>query len=694
MFRPIKKIFTYIQKNASNGTMFGSTKSINSPNASSNGSMLAREQQEEPAEQKVEQNPGQQQEQAQQLEEDDIERQIKTSIIDASKVNATKSKVVLPLQLQLDDELADFAHEPVTLGVVAADEDDDDLDEQFLELDNFPNNEIIVLSDGELNSSLASDNISEDPLAIDDFTQPLARDGGAGEGGPGDEEENDVIDVEVENNGDLLWLKLDTPVTATGGMVQATPAIDTKPVATKTKEEELRSDGGSDSGLGSENDRHNNSATTTGVTATATASTTTTTTTLPLRSNLKRRLEDDGMELSLVPEMATGSAGTQKRSKRSINFDSVKVFYFPRQQGFSCVPTAGGCTLGMGARHIAFKTMTLTEHAAELRRAHRSQNQEQQQNQQLQARGSSSDDSEESEEDYLSEGSGSDADDGSNGFLQPVTPKQRRALLKAAGVRKIDASEKIDCRDIRNSREVCGCSCREFCDPETCACSQAGIKCQVDRAMFPCGCTREACGNTVGRVEFNPTRVRTHYIHTVMRLDMEQRQSQGPPSSTNGSSSSSTLIYGTSSNSNVDSSTVVVGATTAAAASHCYFMQPQSNYSSGYASPAYTPETSVSFYQQQQPPQVTPPQATGSSAVSTNGDSSANGSNSNGGSSAQQSSYAASYPQLDSLDSGLFASGSNVTPSYGELLTPSYHPALSYGSTQVSLDISLDMDRY
>lgn len=698
MFRPIKKIFTYIQKNASNGTMFGSTKSINSSNDSSNGSMLAREHQEEPAEQKVEQ----------QQEEDDIERQIKTSIIDASKVNATKSKVVLPLQLQLDDELADFAHEPITLGVAAAavEDDDDELDEQFLELDNFPNNEIIVLSDGELNSSLASDNISEDPLAIDDFTQPLARAGGGGGGAEGagacEEEDNDVIDVEVENNGDLLWLKLDTPATVAAEIIQTSPAIDTKPVATKTKEEELRSDGGSDSGLGSENDRHNNSTTTTAVTATATTSTTTTTTTttLPLRSNLKRRLEDDGMELSLVPEMATATAGTQKRSKRSINFDSVKVYYFPRQQGFSCVPTAGGCTLGMGARHIAFKTMTLTEHAAELRRAHRSQNQEQQQ-QQLQTRGSSSDDSEESEEDYLSEGSGSDADDGSNGFLQPVTPKQRRALLKAAGVRKIDASEKIDCRDIRNSREVCGCSCREFCDPETCACSQAGIKCQVDRAMFPCGCTREACGNTVGRVEFNPTRVRTHYIHTVMRLDMEQRQSQGPSSSSNGGSTSSTLIYGTSSNSSsvvagVDASTVVVGgATTASGASHCYFMQPQSNYSSGYASPAYTPETSVSFYQQQQqPPQVTPPQATGSSAVSTNADSHANGSSSNGGSVSQQSSYAASYPQLDSLDSGLFASGSNVTPSYGELLTPTYHPALSYGSAQVSLDVSLEIDEY
>lgn len=697
MFRPIKKIFTYIQKNASNGTMFGSTTSVNS-NAGNNGSRLERELQAQAAEQqqqqpeKVEQNSVQ--EQQHQLEDDDIERQIKTSIIDASKVHASKSKVMLPLQLQLDDELADFAHEPVTLGV--ADEDDDELEEQFLELDNFPNNEIIVLSDGELNSSLASDNISEDPLAIDDFTQPLAR--------GGDEEENDVVDVEVENNGDLLWLKLDTPVTEAGEVVIASPTTDTKPVATKTKgEEELRSDGGSDSGLGSENDRHNNSITTTATTATTTTgaassvTSTASTTTLPLRSNLKRRLEDDAMELALVPEIVSGSAAgsanicsTQKRPKRSINFDSVKVYYFPRQQGFSCVPTAGGCTLGMGARHIAFKTMTLTEHAAELRRAHRSQNQDQQQ-QNLQVRGSSSDDSEESEEDYLSEGSGSDADDGSNGFLQPVTPKQRRALLKAAGVRKIDASEKIDCRDIRNSREVCGCSCREFCDPETCACSQAGIKCQVDRAMFPCGCTREACGNTVGRVEFNPTRVRTHYIHTVMRLDMEQRQSQGPSIVSSGNNS--TLIYGSSSGSStvvagVESSTVVA---TASAASHCYFMQPQSNYSSGYASPAYTPETSVSYYQQQQPQQTTP-QATGSSATaSANGgacsNSDASGSSSSG---SQQPSYAASYPQLDSLDSGLFASGSNVTPSYGELLTPTYHPALSYGSAQVSVNILPD----
>lgn len=126
----------------------------------------------------------------------------------------------------------------------------------------------------------------------------------------------------------------------------------------------------------------------------------------PQRSNLKRRLEvedvEDGLDnLSSTAASSLSDRNIQKKPKRSINFDTVQVYYFPRQQGFSCVPSAGGCTLGMGARHVAFKTLTLAEHAAELRRAHRMQLQE------INPRGSSSDDSEESEEDYLSEGSGS-----------------------------------------------------------------------------------------------------------------------------------------------------------------------------------------------------------------------------------------------------------------------------------------------
>lgn len=60
---------------------------------------------------------------------------------------------------------------------------------------------------------------------------------------------------------------------------------------------------------------------------------------------------------------------------------------------------------------------------------------------------------------------------------------QRRALLRAAGVRRIDAVEKDECRDIRASREHCGCGCKGYCDPESCPCSRANVKCQVSKQM-------------------------------------------------------------------------------------------------------------------------------------------------------------------------------------------------------------------
>lgn len=45
----------------------------------------------------------------------------------------------------------------------------------------------------------------------------------------------------------------------------------------------------------------------------------------------------------------------------------------------------------------------------------------------------------------------------------------------------------------------------------------------MDHSSFPCGCTKDGCGNTEGRIEFNPSRVQTHYIHTVMKLELEKR---------------------------------------------------------------------------------------------------------------------------------------------------------------------------
>lgn len=71
----------------------------------------------------------------------------------------------------------------------------------------------------------------------------------------------------------------------------------------------------------------------------------------------------------------------------------------------------------------------------------------------------------------------SDLEDG--GFLRPVSSRQRQALLQAAGVKVIDKEERRQLHGLRLSREACGCDCQGFCEPESCACSLAGIKCQV-----------------------------------------------------------------------------------------------------------------------------------------------------------------------------------------------------------------------
>lgn len=79
-------------------------------------------------------------------------------------------------------------------------------------------------------------------------------------------------------------------------------------------------------------------------------------------------------------------------------------------------------------------------------------------------------------------------------FLQPVPTRQRRVLLREAGVKKIDSVEKEECQDIRSSREHCGCSCKTHCDPDSCGCAQAGIKCQVLFIFLMTLQNAKACG--------------------------------------------------------------------------------------------------------------------------------------------------------------------------------------------------------
>ncbi|XP_022063285.2 cysteine/serine-rich nuclear protein 2-like [Acanthochromis polyacanthus] len=236
---------------------------------------------------------------------------------------------------------------------------------------------------------------------------------------------------------------------------------------------------------------------------------------LPIQSILKR------------PKLASG--------RSNVRFDQVTVFSFQHCQGFTSVPSRGGATLGMVRRHSALHRYTVAEHALEQRHRRREKLRQRRKEEKLEALKhkliiSGAIDQRDADRltlDQIPDGDSdfhiSDAELDDRGFLLPFSSKQRQALLQAAGVKHIDKEEKRQLHDLRLSREACGCDCQGFCEPETCACSLAGIKCQVDRFSFPCGCTKDSCGNTQGRIEFDSRRVQTHYIHTVMRLELERR---------------------------------------------------------------------------------------------------------------------------------------------------------------------------
>ncbi|XP_024239420.1 cysteine/serine-rich nuclear protein 2 [Oncorhynchus tshawytscha] len=223
--------------------------------------------------------------------------------------------------------------------------------------------------------------------------------------------------------------------------------------------------------------------------------------------------------------------------RKRVRFDVVTVYYFPRRQGFTSVPSQGGSSLGMARHHCSIRRYTLGEFVREQETSHRHALRQHLRQEKLNARKiklTRNGTVQCAQADLLTLEDVSDDDLDVEGvevddcfFLQPLPTKRRRALLRASGIARIDAREKAELRTIRLSREECGCDCRFYCDPRHCGCSQAGIKCQVDRMSFPCGCSRDGCGNSAGRIEFNPLRVRTHYMHTIMKLDLEKRRLLG-----------------------------------------------------------------------------------------------------------------------------------------------------------------------
>jgi len=206
----------------------------------------------------------------------------------------------------------------------------------------------------------------------------------------------------------------------------------------------------------------------------------------------KRKLSDDdetsnSSSSSEEPDSPVGSQASEHKRRKRVRFSELTVFHFPRIQGFSCVPSAGGSSLGMDCKHVFVEKIKFAERFS-------------------------------NEEDDFDD---TDYDDYGH-IIMPVSYKARKTLLKSAGVKKIDKKEARECMDIRTSRQTCGCDCLEVCRPESCTCILDGISCQVDRESFPCSCTRDGCQNINGRHEYDPVSVRRHFIEAINRTGKEQ----------------------------------------------------------------------------------------------------------------------------------------------------------------------------
>lgn len=85
----------------------------------------------------------------------------------------------------------------------------------------------------------------------------------------------------------------------------------------------------------------------------------------------------DAGSLSLLPFFvhppATSILRQHKPSPggKRVRFDVVTVYYFPRRQGFTSVPSQGGSSLGMARHHSSIRHYTLGEFAHEQETSHR-----------------------------------------------------------------------------------------------------------------------------------------------------------------------------------------------------------------------------------------------------------------------------------------------------------------------------------
>lgn len=226
--------------------------------------------------------------------------------------------------------------------------------------------------------------------------------------------------------------------------------------------------------------------------------------------------------------------------KKEVRFNSVHLYYFDRTQGFAqCIPSDeitnknNSITLGMSFKHSHTLEFNQIEDYLKFKRKNHLEKLDEEKEKILL----------DLNVELLSESDffdlDSDLDDESRKIIEitsnkeqfeninidlPINmdlfcpilnPIERRDKLTECGVIEIDESESKEIKQIKKSREICGCKCTQLgvqCGTnELCTCFSNGIGCQLDKTKFPCDCTVRKCKNPFGLKRFDQKSVLKHY---------------------------------------------------------------------------------------------------------------------------------------------------------------------------------------
>ena len=120
-------------------------------------------------------------------------------------------------------------------------------------------------------------------------------------------------------------------------------------------------------------------------------------------------------------------------------------------------------------------------------------------------------------------------------FCPILTPEERRKKLEECGVAEpIDETESGEINEIKKSRLVCGCKCKEMdmiCgeNGDLCSCFANGISCQLDKIKYPCSCSIKRCKNPFGMKRFDAKGVIKHLQEVLGQQQNSTEMNVSPP---------------------------------------------------------------------------------------------------------------------------------------------------------------------